>query len=210
MKASRWEILGAWLHIWTPPRDVEIPRVPRRAAAVVAGACVALIIVVVTVIAPALDRAKDRESARRSRSDAAFATRERARLVIDQAARRGRADGVALLYAARHTSQAQAVLLADVRRGVARDARARVAAGTFDTPVRAVRCRYLSGTTAPRVQLSCLAITSRTAGATVGQPFVAVGSLRDGRYAWCHDNPRPGEGATGRSIAVALPADCTA
>lgn len=210
MKASRWEILGAWLHIWTPPRDVEIPRVPRRAAAAVASACVALVIIVVTVIAPALDRSKDRERARQARSDAAFAGRERARLAADQRAHHGRADGVSPLYAAGDTAQAQAVLLADVRRGVARDARARVAAGTFDTPVRSVRCRYLSGTTAPRVHLTCLAITSQTAGATVGQPFVVVGSLRDGRYAWCHDNPRPGEGATGRGIAVALPADCTA
>jgi hypothetical protein len=210
MKASRWEILGAWLHIWTPPRDVEIPRVPRRAAAVVAGALAVVVIVVVTVIAPALHRSKDRESARQALNDADFVRREEGRLVADQRAHHARSGEAARRYAAGRSGAARALLLADVRRGVMADARARVAAGTFDTPVREVRCRYLPGTTAPRVQLSCLAITSRTAGATVGQPFVAVGSLRDGRYAWCHDNPRPGEGASGGSIAVALPADCTA
>lgn len=42
VKASRWEIVGAWLQIWTPPRDVEIAPVPRRAAAADAGARVRL------------------------------------------------------------------------------------------------------------------------------------------------------------------------
>jgi hypothetical protein len=27
-RASIFEIVGAWLRIWTPPRDVEIPPVP--------------------------------------------------------------------------------------------------------------------------------------------------------------------------------------
>ena len=31
--ATRWKILGAWLRIWTPPRDVEVPPVPLRAIA---------------------------------------------------------------------------------------------------------------------------------------------------------------------------------
>ncbi|MEA2139427.1 MAG: hypothetical protein QOG56_2577, partial [Solirubrobacteraceae bacterium] len=55
MRASRWEIVGAWLRIWTPPRDVEIPPFPRRralvAAVVLGGVAAALAL---AVIAPAI------------------------------------------------------------------------------------------------------------------------------------------------------------
>jgi hypothetical protein len=107
-------------------------------------------------------------------------------------------------------ARARAVMLADVRARVARDARARVAAGTLQGPVRRVRCRYEPAGPGARVRLACLAVTSATAAALVGQPFVVTGSLRDGRYAWCHENPRPAEGASGTGIAVRLPAACTA
>src|SRR4051812_20957085 len=29
-KLGRWETLGAWLHVWTPHRDAEVPPVPWR------------------------------------------------------------------------------------------------------------------------------------------------------------------------------------
>lgn len=210
MKASRWEILGAWLHIWTPPRDVDIPPVPRRAAAILAASLVAAVAFGLLVIKPAVDESKQRAAAQEERRLAASARRARARLSADQRARHGRATEAARLYAARRPQEARAALLSDVRAGVLRDARARFAAGTFDAPVRSVRCRYGAGPMAPRVRIDCFAITTRTAAVTVGQPFVAIGSLRDGRFAWCHENPRPGEGATGRGIAVALPGACTA
>ena len=208
MKASRWEILGAWLRIWTPPRDVEIPPVPRRAATVVALLCVVAITVAATVIAPAIQRAKQRDAARVARSDAAFARGERARLVLDQRPVFARARRAARLYAAGRAPQARAALLADVRRQIARDARARVAAGTLEGPIRSVRCRYRPHDRGARVRLACLAITSQNAAARVGQPFAVAGSLNDGRYAWCHENPPPAEGASGTGISVALSAAC--
>ena len=55
----------------------------------------------------------------------------------------------------------------------------------------------------------CFAVTSKTAEAVVGQPFLATGSLRDGRYTWCHENPGPGEGAAGANVQVELSDDCT-
>lgn len=62
---------------------------------------------------------------------------------------------------------------------------------------------------APRVRVSCFAITTQTARAAVGQPYLVAGSLRDGRYAWGQINSRPGEGAAGQGIVVALPPGCT-
>ena len=209
MKASRWEILGAWLRIWTPPRDVDIPPVPRRAAAIVALIVLAAITLVIVVVAPAIDRSKKREAAREARREALAVRRERARLTLDQRAQRGRAERAARLYAAGRPAAARAALLGDVRASVARDARARVSAGTLPGPVRRVRCSYLAGGgRGGRVRLECLAISTQTSELAVGQPFAVAGSLRDGRYAWCHENPRPGEGLAGRGVAVPLPAAC--
>jgi hypothetical protein len=210
VKASRWEILGAWLRIWTPPRDVDIPPVPRRALAVVTVLCAAALVVGLTVIAPAIDRSKQRAAAQAARDDAAFERGERARLTLDQRPRTARAPQAARLHAARRDAQARAALLAHVRAQIMRDVRARVAAGTLEGTVRSVRCRYRAGESGrQRVHLACLAVTTETAAIRVGQPFVVAGSLRDGRYAWCHENPLPAEGASGTSIAVPLPAACT-
>jgi hypothetical protein len=58
------------------------------------------------------------------------------------------------------------------------------------------------------VRLSCLAISTQNERVSVGQEFLVSGSLRSGRYAWCHRNPPPGEGAAGSGVYVALPAVC--
>ncbi|HEV7808802.1 MAG TPA: hypothetical protein VGO80_23570 [Solirubrobacteraceae bacterium] len=210
MRASRWEVVGAWLRIWTPPRDVEIPPFAwRRAlvAAVVLGA-VALALAL-AVIAPAIDDDKRRQATRAAGASAAAERAERTRLTLDQRPRTGRVVAAARLAGAGRRAAARAALLAAVRESVARDARARVASGAFERPIREVMCSYLAGGGGPRARLSCFAVTSRTAEAAVGQPFVAAGSLRDGRYAWCHENPGPGEGAAGAGMHVALSRACT-
>jgi hypothetical protein len=213
-RASRWEIVGSWLRIWTPPRDVEIPPPPRRALAVAAVLLAAAVVAVVTLVAPAIDRSKARAAAQRERAAAVEVRARRAQLTFDQRAHHARAPEVARLYAAGRAAASRAALLADVRASIDRDVRARVAAGELKGPIRDVRCRYRPRERGVRVHLDCLAAT---AGAThrrvlaflIGHPFVVGGSLRDGRYAWCKDNPRPGERAIGRSVTVALPAACS-
>ena len=136
---------------------------------------------------------------------------EVARLRFDQRVQRARAASAARLYRAGRRGDAAAALQRHAAANVRRDAQARVAAGEFDVPVRFVRCRPRAGATPPpRVRLSCLAVTTQNTRVTVGQPFIVTGSLRDGRYAWCHTNPRPGEGATGVGASVRLSAACTA
>jgi len=209
MKATRWEILGAWLRVWTPPRDVEIPPIPWRAIALLAGVVAAATVAGILLVAPALDRSKQRTAASEQRREAAAARATRARLRHDQRALTARAPSAARLYRTGREAAARAELLRHARASVEQDARARVAASEFDVPVRSVRCRPESGGVAPRVLLSCLAITTENAQVRVGQPFLVAGSLRDGRYAWCHQNPPPGEGMAGRGVGVALPAQCT-
>jgi len=191
MRASRWEILGAWLKVWTPPRDVEIPPVPRRAVALLAAGCLALVAVIVAVVAPALQDAQQRRDAREAARSAAFQRAETARLRHDQRVQRARAQPAARLYAAGRRADARAALVGDVRARVERDA---------DRP---------GSGGGPRVLLRCLAISSENERVRVGQPFVVAASLRDGRYAWCHVNPPPAEGSAGVGVFVALAKACT-
>jgi hypothetical protein len=161
----------------------------------------------VTLVAPAIDRSKRRTAAEERRTHAALVARERARLVVEQRPRHGSSSAVARLRAEGRDAAARAALLADTRLHVERDVRARVAAGKLDGPIRDVRCRYRSGDAGPRVHVECLAVTStlvrpKAPTVYVGHPFVVAASLRDGRYAWCKENPPAGEGFAGRGVAV--------
>jgi outer membrane murein-binding lipoprotein Lpp len=209
MRASRWEILGAWLRIWTPPRDVEIPPVPRRKVALLGVALVAAGVAGFVLVAPVIDRAKREDAASEQRRLAASRRAELARLRFDQRPHRARAVAAARLYDAGREDAAQTELLRHARASVTRDARARVASGEFEAGVRSVRCRTRRGGVTPRVRLSCFAVSTQTAQVAIGQEFFVAGSLRDGRYAWCHVNPPPGEGATGVGVSIPLSPACT-
>lgn len=67
------------------------------------------------------------------------------------------------LHQAGRVAQARDALLAHAQRRIARNASARVAAGTLEGPVRSVRCRYRPNDSGARVHLACLAITPQTA-----------------------------------------------
>jgi hypothetical protein len=208
MRASRWEILGAWLHIWTPPRDVEIPPFPWRLGLLGLAALAAAIAAYLAFVAPRIDAGNQGRAAHDARVLAAAQRAELARLARDQRPQTARAARAARLHAAGREAQARAALLAAVRASVGRDVRVRFASGAIARPVRDIRCRYIESDR-PRLRMSCFAVTSRTADALVGQPFVAAGSLSDGRYSWCHENSRPGEGATGTTVEVELSDACT-
>ena len=66
-KLSRWEVLGAWLRLWTPPRDVDVPPIPWRALAIGGAVLAVLAVLVVTVGIPAVQddnrRTAEREQA---------------------------------------------------------------------------------------------------------------------------------------------------
>jgi hypothetical protein len=212
-RASWWEILGAWLHVWTPPRGAEIPS-PRRAVVVAIVAVAAVAVLVVTVVAPAIDRSKDREAAASARARDAAAVALRARLAAEQRAHRGRAPEVARLYAARRREASIEALLAAAATSVERDVRARVAAGDLPGPIRRVQCTPRSHERGVRVHVDCLAVTAkhthkRIHELALGHPFVVGASLRDGRYAWCKDNAKPAEGSFGNNVQVPLPEACT-
>ena len=212
-RATRWEIIGARLGVWTLPRGVpDPPPLSRRAILLAVAALAAAAAVVVAVVVPAIEDSKARSAAREQRAHAAFVRRERARLIAEQAPHDGRSAAAARLHATGRDDAARAALVSAVSAAVGRDARARVAAGALDGPIRSVTCGPRAGATpaAARVSLECLAVTSGLAGRTrSGHPFLAAGSLRDGRYAWCKENAAPGEGAAGTGVFVPPLRQCT-
>jgi hypothetical protein len=209
------EILGHRLGIWTLPQGVEDPPpISLRAKLLALAGLVVAAVILVTVVIPAIDGSKGRTATRDRLAHEAFVRRERARLIAEQVSHHGRSAGAARLHAAGNDAGARAALRASATASVDRDARARVAAGKLDGPIKDVSCDYDAHDTGARVHLACLAVTTRLvegkANTTrLGHPFLVAGSLRDGRYAWCKENSPPGEGATGTSVFVQPPTDCT-
>src|SRR5687768_13040313 len=89
-RAGRFETLGAWLHIWTPPRDVDVPPVPWRKLLLYGLPALAVVVGVTWILVDdETDTKREREAAER-REELRLAGVERRRLVADQALRTGR------------------------------------------------------------------------------------------------------------------------
>ncbi len=189
-RASRLETLGAWLHLWTPPRDCDVPPVPWRKVAAGAAVLAALGVVLALAVAPAIDDAK-REGAAEERAAAAkrgAARRERMR--IEQQPRTGRLTDVAPRSSA----------LALVAAVIGRDARERF--GANGAPAA---CDVTPGedAAARRVVFDCFATVREIIGAgdqegargALAIPYRAVLDFGARRYAFCKVNPPPAEQA---------------
>jgi hypothetical protein len=189
MRAGRWETLGAWLGLWTPPRDVEVPPPPsRRTLALAAAGLLALAAVVAFVVAPAVDEEKDRAAAQeRAALERRLAARREAQRV-QQRPRLGRLPAGA--------SRAAALVAVEDR--VLADARDRFLPRSPEAdcrpfpPTEGGRRR---AATARRAAFDCLAVESRLRGGRTGVPYRAVVDFGAGRYAFCRINPIASEQA---------------
>ena len=217
-RLSRFETVGAWLHVWTPPRDAAVPPVPWRRigigaaiAAVVLGALAAWLI-------PRIDRAKQREAAAEQRQLAALSARERRVLARDQQLHTGRTGTLPA-----DPATAQRTVVAALERAITADARGRTAAGTLTGNVLTTTCapftraavRVTPPPTATAAGYECTAVTreiprsARNIAGAIGYPFWARVNFPRGTFEWCKVNLRPGErGIGGEAAVVALPAGC--
>jgi hypothetical protein len=227
-RLGRIETVGAWLRLWTPPRDAVVPPVPWRRIGVGAALAALLLGGAAALVVPAIDTSK-READQRERVAAARrATAERGRITREQAAHYAAAPrpaGANPLPVARER-RARRELLARVRNSITRDARARARRGELQGRTRFTRCdpapasapRRGAETTLARTfdAYDCLAITgdiprsSTNVAGQVGYPFRAVVDFRLFRYAWCKTNPVAGERAVpDPRLLVPLPRACT-
>src|SRR3954452_1683992 len=70
-RLTRWEIVGAWLHVWTPPKGLEVPPVPLRKLALW-GLIGAIVIAAAAAIAvPKIAAARRKGAAELARDQAA-------------------------------------------------------------------------------------------------------------------------------------------
>jgi hypothetical protein len=202
-RASIPEIVGAWLRIWTPPRDARVPPIPWRKLAIGAGLGVLVLGAVLAVTIPRIDETKERDAAalraERARADAA----NRARITRAQRPMHG--DAKALLPAADASpierEAAREGLIDKVEADVFADARSRAARGEMRPVTGPTNCERAPGTPASgdiRV-FDCFIVTTRikpterNLGGAMGYPFRAVVDYRDYSYTWCKAEQVPGE-----------------
>lgn len=217
-RLSRFETVGAWLHLWTPPRDAVVPPVPWRRIGIGAAIAAVLVGALAAWLIPRIDRAKHREAATAQRQLAALSARERRVLARDQRLHTGHAGALPADPAA-----AQRTVLAALGRAITADAQARAAAGTLDGHVLTTTCapfsrgavRAAPSPTASAAGYECTAVTrdiprsAHNVAGVIGYPFWARVNFRRGTFAWCRVNLRPGErGIGGEAAVVALPPAC--
>jgi hypothetical protein len=206
-RLGRLETVGAWLRIWTPPKDVEVPPVPTRKLAI-AGIVGALVLAgAAAIVVPRIDSGKRAGARREARDLAARQRAERRRLAIDQRPHRGRAPAAA----------SPAALVRDLELAITGDARQRVRRGQIDGPVQRTSCRRLEVSSEARLahvlgRYTCMVTTGvdrsvRGYPFETGYPFIATIRYRDRSFVWCKRNPRAGEGA-GPGVAAKLSRSC--
>ena len=203
-RLSRWEILGAWLHVWTAPKGLEVPPVPWRKialgtalAALVIGAAAALAV-------PRIDESKKEGAAKRAREAAAAVSAERARLRADQRVHRLAIPvGVSAVRA--------------LEGAITADAKQRVAAKTISGPVLSTDCQA-AGTSVSQFPASrvykCFVTTAsglHGEGQDIlgtGYPFVATVYAKQRRLAWCKENPHADEKGSHGDVRVKMSPVC--
>jgi hypothetical protein len=223
---GRWETLGAWLGVWTPPKGVEVPRFPARRAALGGLVLLGVIAVVAVVAVPRIDESKRESKAKERHALAARQAAERRRLVADQTPVRGTARKPAGSPAPASELKARQALLRAVERAIVVEARRRVRARTLSGRILGAECGPTPandgrprGETDVRVRRSaydCLAITSHipatgtNVAGKLGYPFRAVVDFERFAFTFCRTNPPAGERAVPNpGLAAALPRECT-
>jgi hypothetical protein len=202
-RASVLEILGAWLHIWTAPRDVEVPPIPWRKVAVLTGVGALVVGIALAVMIPRINEGK----AERARADAAKEAQVRAanreRVIKLQQPRTGRF--VALKpeknASPAEVASARARFLSSVQTAITADAQKRAAAGEISRVQGPTTCTRAAGTRAsgPVGVFDCYTVVRKVpkvktnVAGSIGYPFRAVLDYKAFTYAFCRTEQFPGE-----------------
>jgi len=218
-RASILEIIGAWLHIWTPPRDVRVPPVPRRKLAIWSAVGALVLGAALAVMIPRIQSGKNERAAADSALAAKRAAHNRARIIHAQTPHH--ADAANLLPAAGASSAAVASsreeLLQSVQASIFDDARRRATAGEMRPVIGPTTCARAPGTpTAGDVGVfDCFVVTTKiketehNLPGALGYPFRAVVDYKTYAYTWCKAEQVPGEMLVLHPDDVTiLPAEC--
>jgi len=210
-RASLPEVIGAWLRVWTPPRDVDVPPVPVRKLAIGGAVAVLTIAGATALIAPRIDDSKQRAAERERVERDARRAAERRRVIAEQrphsAAAADLRPGTGATRAQRLA--ARAALLERAETAISEDARERARAGELGGRPGGAQCdpyppreegeRPEQGLRERRGFYDCLvllreiAATETNSAGRLGYPFRVVLDFRAFGITWCKTNPVPGE-----------------
>lgn len=190
-RAGPFETIGAWLHIWTPPRDVEVPPVPWRKILAVGTPLIAVASIAALLIADDASEDREKREAIAAKEDLERKEERAARLRLEQVAKR-----------AKIAPGARPEMVEALERHVLRDALAR----NLKRDVMRVECEPHPRSVVrdvleddPKVKSNryrCMAVTSDIPGAVkgiIGYPFLARIHYYTGALVWCKSNEIPGE-----------------
>ncbi len=202
-RASIPEIIGAWLHVWTPPRDARVPPVPWRQLAIWSVVGAVVIGGALAVMIPRVQDGKNARAAAESELAAQRAAHNRARIVRAQTPRHGKSANLmpAAGASAAQLASAREDLLQDVQASILGDARKRAAAGEMRPVTGPTTCTHAPGTptTGDVGVFDCFVVTvkieatERNVPGALGYPFRAVVDYTDFSYTWCKAEQVPGE-----------------
>jgi hypothetical protein len=212
-RANPLEILGAWLHIWVPPRDAYVPPIPWKKLGIGFAAVLAVTGIALAIMVPRIDDHKAQTAAAKAEFKRKAVAQNRARINKLQAARHG--DAKSLLPPAGALAAERAVakqkLLVQVQSDMYADAKARAARGEMKMVTTPPNCEHTPGTpTSGDVGVfDCFMVTSRipkgkaNPEGAIGYPFRAVVHYDTFTYDYCKTELIPGE------MLVLAPEDVT-
>jgi hypothetical protein len=203
-RLSRWEVVGAWLHIWTPPKGLDVPPVPWRKLALWGAVALVVVGAAAVIAVPRIDDRKKQGAAERAREAAAADNAERARLRADQRVHR-------------QTFPAGVAPVASLEAAITADAEARVAAKTITGPVLSTSCVAAGESTIQFPNSRVYKCFVKTATGLPGQgndvlgtgyPFVATIYTKARLLAWCKQNPHADEKGSKGDVRVTVSPVC--
>jgi hypothetical protein len=212
-RANVLEIIGAWLHIWVPPRDAVVPPIPWKKLALGFAAGAVVVGIALAILIPRINTSKAQTAARDAAERRQALAKNRARITREQAPHHGAA--VSLLPAAHASAAEQAAakakLMDHVRADIVADAHARAAAGEMHDVVGEPECQPTPGTTDTGTYgvYDCFLETHAVPAGTknvpgaIGYPFRAVVDFKTYTYNWCKTENIPGE------LMIQAPKDVT-
>lgn len=219
-RASIFEIVGAWLHVWTPPRDVEIPPVPWRKLAIGTVATLVVVGAALAVLVPRIDSGKESRAAKAAAEQARAQAANRARIIAVQRPHHGSGEALKPPAGASASEQAAArtALVHRVEKAVFDDSLARARAGETRRVDGPTTCSVTPGTKLGAIGVyDCFTITrqikstSGNVAGTIGYPYRAVVDFDKFSYTWCKTEQVPGERLIpDPRTVVQLPAACRA
>ena len=220
-RASALEIVGVWLHVWTAPRDVEVPPIPWRKLAIWTGVGAVVLGIALAIMIPRINEGKSERAASAAAEQARVRALNRERVIKLQQPRTGE---FASLKPAKNAGPAaevaaRAQLVAGVETAITADAQKRAAAGEISKVQGPTTCSPTAGgpTSGPLGVFDCYTVVRKVpkvktnVAGSIGYPFRAVVNYSTFTYTFCRTEQFPGEQLIpDPRTVVQLPAACRA